>query len=316
MKRIRICFVGLIASLIMGCSAITQESSDSMTKSNLDGTDQVEESQEIIVQEEPAASLMGEKVITTIDMVFETVEYPKAVTHLKAVVQKHQAYIENSNESTNMTDSYMNQAETNLRQGNFSIRIPTDSLELFLADLKGNIGIKVSEQISNQDATKEYKDTQTRIEVLKRKEERLLELLGQASVIEDILAIEDNLTATVAEREVLQSQNDSIDDLVEYSTLQLSIHEKSSISSQPGSTMPFWQRVKEAVINSAYIFYYWLQDIVIWLIYALPYLVVVVILWGVIWQIRKTKWWKDRENKEYSSGGYFKKKRLKRRKKE
>ncbi|MFL2105537.1 DUF4349 domain-containing protein [Desemzia sp. FAM 23991] len=285
----------MLALLLVGCS--TNDSSTSETvmedRGGLANTTEVETTGS---QEEASTDLLiGEKVITTIDMTYETLEYQNAVTQLKEIVEKYQSYIESSNETTNTINGYSNRSEADLRQGNFSIRIPSEAVTDFLADLDGNLGTKVSEQIGNQDATKQYQDTQTRIEVLQRKEDRLLELLDQATAIEDILAIENNLSETVAEREILQSQNNTIDDLVEYSTLYLTILERSRISNQPGSTMPFWERAKEAIVDSAYTFYYWLQDTAIWLIYVLPYLIILLLIGIMVWRVRKTNWWKKKE---------------------
>lgn len=239
-------------------------------------------------------TLIGEKVITTIDMTYETLEYQDSVSHLKEIITEFDAYIETSHESTNQYDGYSNNTqEAQLRQGNFTIRIPAQSATDFLAALEETIGTKISEQIGNEDATQTYYDIQTRIEVLQQKEERLTELLSQATTVEDILAIENNLTETVAEREILQSQNDAIDDLVDYSSLHLTILERTRVANRPGSSLSFWERVQEAIVDSAYTFYYWLQDAAIWLIYVLPYLLVLAFILCIIWLARKTKWWRS-----------------------
>lgn len=311
MKKGKVGLWLVLLVLLVGCSA-NDSSTSEMVMEDRGGISNTADAENTGSQEDSTNLLIGEKVITTIDLTYETIEYQNSVSQLKDIIEKHQAYIESSNETTNSYNGYSNKTEANLRQGNFSIRIPTETVDDFLADLEGNLGTKVSEQIGNEDATKQYQDTQTRIEVLQRKEDRLLELLDQATAIEDVLAIENNLFETVAEREILQAQNDIIDDLVEYSTLYLTLLERSRISSQPGSTMPFWERAKEAVVDSAYTFYYWLQDAAIWLIYALPYLMILGLIAWVIWRVRKTNWWKNRTVKKRQSSSYFAKKKVNR----
>lgn len=314
MKKVRVGLWGMLLILLVGCS--TNDSSTSETvmedKGGITNTTDVENTDS---QDEASTNiLIGEKVITTIDMTYETLEYQNSVNQLKDIIENHQAYIESSNETTNSYNGYSNKAETNLRQGTFSIRIAAEKVDDLLADLEGNLGTKVSEQIGNQDATKQYQDTQTRIEVLQRKEDRLLELLDQATAIEDILAIETNLSETVAERELLQSQNNTIDDLVAYSTLHLTILERSRITNQPGSTTPFWERAKAALVDSAYTFYSWLQDAAIWLIYVFPYLVILALIALIMWRVRGTNWWKKREAEKAAkirqSSHYPKKKKV------
>ncbi|MBM6615984.1 DUF4349 domain-containing protein [Desemzia sp. RIT804] len=311
-RRIGLWFLTLVM-LLVGCSSNDMSVPDNAMEEG-GGITETNEVQDSASQEESTNLLIGEKVITTIDMAYETLEYQNAVSQLKEIVEKHQAYIESSSETTNSYNGYSNSAESNLRQGSFSIRIPAEAVEEFLADLEGNLGTKVSEQIGNQDATKQYQDTQTRIDVLQRKEDRLLELLDQATAIEDILVIEDNLSETVAERELLQSQNDTIDELVDFSTLYLTISERSRISNQPGSSLPFWERAKEAIVDSAYTFYYWLQDAAIGLIYVLPYVIILALIALVIWRVRKSNWWKKKEaeraTKKQQQSRYREKKKM------
>lgn len=270
------------------------------------------ESTEEIREGDSADPLIGEKVITTIDVTYETLEYQASVTHLKEIIEEHEAYMESSYETTNQADGYnSNSHEAQLRQGNFTIRIPAEKVNTFLAAMEGMVGTKISEQVGNQDATQTYYDTQSRIEVLQQKEDRLRELLAQATTIEDILAIEDNLTETVAEREVLQTQNDAIDDLAAYSSLNLTIMERTRVANRPGSAVSFWERAREAIVDSAYTFYYWLQDALIWIIYAVPYLVVLAGIVFLIWLIRKSGWWQKRTAKKRTSTRYFERKKNK-----
>lgn len=297
--------------LIAGCANHESPEQSQTEMTEIGVTDTAQNSLDTTEEStEPRDVLIGEKVITTIEMTYETLSYQDSVTNLKESIEKHQAYMESSYESTNQANGYnQNTHEAQLRQGSFVIRIPAESVEMFLMDLNGALGTKISEQVGNEDATQTYYDTQARIEVLQQKENRLRELLTQAATIEEILAIEDNLTDTVAEREVLQSQNDAIDDLVDYSTLHLTLLERTRVSNRPGSSLSFWERAQEAIVDSAYTFYYWLQDAAIWLIYALPYLVILALIVLVVWLVRKTRWWQNRKANGPRPRRYFAKKK-------
>lgn len=301
--------VGIIGFFLAGCSFNERSDLSQMSQSEVGVTDTAQDDNAGSMEEDAESStLIGEKVITTIDMTYETLEYQDSVSQLKEIITEFDAYIESSHESTNQFNGYSNNAqEAQLRQGSFTIRIPAQSATDFLAALEGTIGTKISEQIGNEDATQAYYDTQTRIEVLQQKEERLTELLSQATTVEDILAIENNLTETVAEREVLQSQNDAIDDLVDYSSLHLTILERTRVANRPGSSLSFWERAKEAIVDSAYTFYYWLQDAAIWLIYMLPYLLGLALILCIIWWVRKTKWWKNYSSRNRLPSRYARK---------
>jgi len=138
--------------------------------------------------------------------------------------------------------------------------------------------VKIGEQIGSEDVTQTYRDTETRINVLNQKEKRLNELMEEAETIDQILQIEDNLSQTIAEREILQSQLDGIDNLIDYTTVHLHLVERQRVSNGRNETLPFWGRAKEAVLDSLYSFYYWVQDAAIWIIYALPFIVIIVVV--------------------------------------
>ncbi|MPM61092.1 hypothetical protein SDC9_107946 [bioreactor metagenome] len=95
---------------------------------------------------------------------------------------------------------------------------------------------------------------------------------------------------------------DNIDDLVDYTALYLTVSERSRISNNQGGSTPFWDRVKDAFIDSLYSFYYWLQDAAIWFIYALPFFVAVLLLLLLLWAIKKlfgkTIWGKQRAERQ------------------
>jgi len=302
LKKLKLWILSLLSFSLMGCSFLTTEET-SVSQQDAAGVDNV--TTEIAKSDGAVGSglLIGEKVVTTVSLSYETLKYDDSIAYLKEIVGKHGAYVEYSYESSNGDMIYTPSSLTqNYRQGSYTIRIPKDSVSAFLDDLEGGLGTKISEQQGNEDVTQQYEDTATRISVLQRKEERLLALLEQAETVEEILAIEDSLSAAISEREVLQAELDNIDDLVDYTALYLTVSERSRISNNQGGSTPFWDRVKDALIDSLYAFYYWLQDAAIWFIYALPFFVSVLLMLLLLWAIKKlfgkTIWGKRRTEKQ------------------
>ena len=302
MKKLKLLILSLLSFSLVGCSFITTEKT-SVSQQDAVGVDNVTTEISKMDEEVGAGLLIGEKVVTTVHLSYETLKYDDSIAYLKEIVAKYGAYVEYSYESSGgdmfYTTSSLSQS---YRQGNYTIRIPKDSVTAFLDDLEGGLGTKVSEQQGNEDVTQYYEDTTTRISVLQRKEERLLALLDQAETVEEILAIEDSLSAAISEREVLQAELDNIDDLIDYTALYLTVSERSRISNNQGGSTPFWGRVKDAFTDSLYSFYYWLQDAAIWFIYALPFFVAVLLLLLLLWVIKKlfgkTIWGKQRAEKQ------------------
>jgi len=315
LKKLKLLILSLLSFSLVGCSFLTPEDTG-VSQQDAAGVDNV--TTEISKTDGGVGSglLIGEKVVTTVHLSYETLTYDDSIAYLKEIIAKHGAYVEYSYESNGgdmiYTPSSLSQ---NYRQGSYTIRIPKDSVTAFLGDLEGGLGTKISEQQGNEDVTQYYEDTATRISVLQSKEERLLTLLEQAETVEEILAIEDSLSATISEREVLQAELDNIDDLIDYTALYLTVSERSRISNNRGGSTPFWDRVKEAAVDSLYAFYYWLQDAAIWFIYALPFFVAVLLLLLLLWALKKlfakTTWGKQRAEKQLQE-----KKRIEERRKE
>ncbi|CZR09643.1 DUF4349 domain-containing protein [Trichococcus collinsii] len=302
MKNLKLLILSLLSFSLVGCSFLTTEET-SVSQQDAAGVDNVTTEISKMDGEVGSGLLIGEKVVTTVHLSYETLKYDDSIAYLKEIVGKYGAYVEYSYESSGGDMIYTPSSLTqNYRQGSYTIRIPKDSVTAFLDDLEGGLGTKISEQQGNEDVTQYYEDTATRISVLQRKEERLLALLDQAVTVEEILAIEDSLSAAIAEREVLQSELDNIDDLIDYTALYLTVSERSRISNNQGGSTPFWDRVKDAFIDSLYSFYYWLQDAAIWFIYAMPFFVAVLLLLLLLWAIKKlfgkTIWGKQRAEKQ------------------
>ncbi|WP_208559622.1 hypothetical protein [Marinilactibacillus kalidii] len=64
---------------------------------------------------------------------------------------------------------------------------------------------------------------------------------------------------------------------------------KTTISGERGETRPFLQRATDAIVDSAYAFYYTAQNLIIGLIYALPFIIGIGLVIGVIYYINKKR---------------------------
>lgn len=212
------------------------------------------------------------KIITTMYLSFETTEFDTTKSNLDKLISKYKAYIEESNISYN---TYYDGRK--YRQGEFTIRVPKKELSNFKSELDG-IGNLTSEHTRKEDVTKHYRDTESRLKVITTKEERILSLLEKATQIEDIIALENQLTEIIYEKEQLKSSLLNIDDKVEYSTISMDIREVLKLTDQETKGTSFWTRIKNAFNNSLYGFGVSIQDFVIWLIYALPMIIVLIIL--------------------------------------
>ncbi len=234
--------------------------------------------------------LEPEKVITTVYLNFETTEFDKSNEELNKLIEKYQAYVEYSNISYNQ--HYNN---TNYRYGEFVIRVPKDNISSFKTELH-LVGNLRSESTNKQDVTKQYKDTESRLNVVEIKEQRLLALLEKAEKIEDIIALENQLSEVIYEKENLKSNLISLDDKVDFSTVNLSIQEVAKTTATETVDTSFGTRIINAFNDSLYSFRTTLESLIITLIFMLPFLIILAgIAFIVIKVLKKLK--KDKPQK-------------------
>lgn len=255
-----------------------------MMEESLDDRDMAVEMDEAQEQGDSGSRLIGEKVIRTVSQDYETVNFQGATDFIRQTVQRHDAFIEYSYESSYTPSGG---ASRQYRVVDYTLRVPTEQLNAFLNDLEGMDAYRVSEQMGSEDVTQQYRDTEARIRVLDNKEDRLSELLERAETIEEIIQIENSLSETIAEREQLQSQLDYFDDLIDYTVVRMTITERPRISGDREEGLSFLRRVQEALTDSFFAFYYIVQDIIIFFIYAFPYILVLGLIVLVIWLVAK-----------------------------
>lgn len=136
------------------------------------------------------------------------------------------------------------------RRGNLTLRVPTDSLPVVLANLKA-LGDVRSETVSAQDITRDYIDLEVRLAVLRRTEERLQGLLAsRTGDLADVLAVESEVTRVVTEIERFEGQRRFYDAQVALSTISLTVFEPES-ALRPRAFAPVREALRDAVRTSA-----------------------------------------------------------------
>ena len=300
----KLAFIGisllLIMSLIVGCSGGYK--SQSTNDIGVAESPDMAPAPSMPEEEKPAegagdnfgggatSPLEPEKVITTLYLNFESTEFDKSNDELNRLIEKYKAYVEYSNISYNQ--HYNN---TNYRYGEFVIRVPRDNITSFKTELH-LVGNLRSESTNKQDVTKQYRDTESRLNVVEIKEERLLSLLEKAEKIEDIIALENQLSKVIYEKESLKSSLITLDDKVDFSTVNLSIQEVAKATATETVDTSFGTKIKNAISDSLYSFRTTLEDLIIILIYMLPFLIILaVIVFVVVKVLKKLK--KDRPQK-------------------
>lgn len=102
--------------------------------------------------------------------------------------------------------------------GTVTVRVPAERFFELTKELAG-YGRIMNESLEALDVTKQYVDLSLRIETAEKSRARLIELLSQATKMEDILRIESELRRLTAEVETMRGELRLLSDQIAFSTL-------------------------------------------------------------------------------------------------
>ena len=258
----------LVLSLAVGCGSKKSQPQEMATEENMDfGSDD-----KMALDEDVNSPLEPEKVITTIYMDLETTDFEKSSQSLYDTIKKYKAYVENSS-----IDYSRYRNNKRYKNAYYVVRVPRNNVLDFKSGLTG-IGNILSESTNKEDVTRQYRDTESRLKVIETKEERILALLAKAEKIEDIIKLESELSEIIYEKEQLKTNLINMDDKVDFSTFEINIREVEKLSNQETVDTKFGTKVKNAFSDSLYMFKIGIEKLIIFIIYILPFAVVIGII--------------------------------------
>jgi len=226
------------------------------------------------------ASEQQRKIIKSAYISIETERFDNTINSIIGRATALNGYVSNS--------EYDNHKEGE-RTAHIELKIPQQSFEGYLSDM-GSYGKILEDRRTGQDVTSEYIDTETRVKMLKIKEERLMSLLKEAKTLQDMFAIQDQLTDTQIEIERLTGNLKRWDDMVNYSTAVIDVYEVSKIEPEPIDNPNMWQRIVQSLMNSLKNVGKFLEGFIVFIFAALPYLILIaIVVWGVVVFIKNRK---------------------------
>lgn len=209
----------------------------------------------------------GRKLIRNAELGVETKSFDDFHT---AVLQK-----------TAVLQGYVESSETGafgtLRYEHLVLRIPADSLDVFLTNV-AELGTVTSQETSVQDVTDRYIDVKSRLAALETEQETLLALMKKADKLTDILEIQDRLTEVRGTLESYKAQLQSLDSQIDYSTVTMTVNEVERIT--PQETKGFFAEVRQNLSENLYAIGQGLRSFAIWFLSSLPYILIWLLVIG------------------------------------
>jgi hypothetical protein len=130
---------------------------------------------------------------------------------------------------------------------NLKIRIPYANFEKFISDIETGDGEIQYKEIDARDVTDQFIDLETRLENKRNYLKRYNDLLKQAKNVKEILEIEEKIRGLEEEIESTTGRLKYLSDLVEYSTLDLTISKIKDFKYNPVDRDKFSERLKQSL---------------------------------------------------------------------
>lgn len=315
MKKNRILILILALVLILGACKSSNKSMEQasemaspenhVTKEINDTIDpQVESLGEEAYENAPSEkedSSPAEKNLRKPDLIIKSAYFDAQTKAFDNFLRSLSGYMKSVNayyEQYEISGSKASETEVGNRWANLMIRVPKDQYDQLMEKIKADKDITIlHENMNSADVSRGYRDTESRIKTLEEKENRLLELIAKAETMEAIIALENSLSETVTEKEILKQDKLSLDDQISYSTIQLSIYESNGAISAENKS--FVGRLGLAFQSGLSNFVLSIQNMILFLVgKVIPILFCIAVVILIIFILKKlfNKFYKKKED--------------------
>ena len=254
-KRILCLICAALCLFFCACSA---RSGYSAKPGNVDLKEEM--NSEVFSPDVPKDSNDTRKIITEIGMQVETKDFDGLIDSVRARVSELGGYIGASNTYTRGGGRY----------ASFTLRIPARAASQVEETIRARADV-LSRSENSTDVTLTYIDTQARIDALESEKEALGAILEKAKALEEILQVRDRLTDVIAELEASRTKLKQMDNLIEYTTVNLQISEVEAY--RPAEDRSVWEEIGDNIRDGFGNVGYALERLFVFALSSIPYLV-------------------------------------------
>lgn len=210
------------------------------------------------------------KIIRTAALTIVTPRYAEGLSTLRGLCEEAGGWVSSSNESVS--------SATGLHTAYLALRIPTAALDGYLEGSAGAGRITRREETA-EDVSENYYDTRARLENQQALMSRLQSLVTDAATLSDLLDLETKMAEIQYTIDQLQTSLNRTDRQVDYATVNVTLREEITPELNDG-TVSLGARLLGALHTGWEAFTGFLQDVVVFLTAALPFLAVVAVVVG------------------------------------
>lgn len=215
--------------------------------------------------------LVEEKLVYTCNLEIETKNYSEDKANLEKLIKEFGGVVQSSYEYDNDYSWYMEDHEKThgTKSLESEVRIPQSKFQDFVSTV-GAVGKVIKNQQSVDNISQTYYDTEQSIEQLKIQEQRLLQMMEQATTIDEMITVESRLTQVQSQLSKLQTQLVYMDMDVAYSYVNIELEEVFEYTSEPQQQKGFFVRLVDEAVDGFKDMIIGLQDLVIFIVGFVP----------------------------------------------
>ena len=264
-------FLTLLLPAATGCGSNKQ--SDSISHENFSQSESSKDADGGLGSAPVIPEEVERKIIQNVDLAIKVGDVQAVMDKIIGLTNQNKGYIVNS--------SIYKQEE--FFRANLTVKIPREKLNDAIHTISG-FGEVTRNETYTEDVTEEYYDSQARLKILEAKETRLIDLLDKAADITDIVAIENELAKVRSDIEVIKGRLQYLTNSTSFSTINIDLEQAvpGHIKAPQGTTGKAWK----GFINSINNLIDFGSGLIVFIVSALPWLVVLAIIYFAIRTIR------------------------------
>lgn len=233
----------IIAFLVISCAPKAAESaSEEYGVTTLNATLNEEESVAATIKKTGEPDFVLKKIIKDGRLGIKVSKLKEAKMNVDTLVRNMGGYYDK--ESLNNNDYSI--------EFNLIIRVPSNKLEILIDKIEKGEGEVAYKEIDARDVTEEFIDLETRLSNKRQYLAKYQELLKNAKSIKEILDIQEKIRGLEEEIESTTGRLKYLNNLVDYSTLDLNISQKKDYKYTPEYRGNFSGKLKQSVVRGWY----------------------------------------------------------------
>lgn len=236
-----------------------------------------------------ADSIQKEMLVYSCHMEVDTLDFDASLNSFKSTLETYGGFVETENFNDGGGGGrWYYEDEEKWQSYSATVRIPSSNYDAF-CNSAGGLGDLRSKTSTVENLSQEYSDLSTTLEIYEAKEQRYIDLLADITEDEYAVAIEKELTEIQIQIANIKTRMNRISTDVAYSYVYFTLNEVKEYVSEPVKTDTFFDRLGNTFSDAGRGFLEFLEGLLFFLIYTVPYFILIGIVVFVIVKITKKR---------------------------